>query len=338
MKTATSKAKHLNGLILLAFAGLVWLWGGAALRADPVPVRSAALELNPTAPAEARLGQLDYLGGLILASGEGGFGGYSGITVDADGAGLWAIADTGHWLRLEFRLGDNGAPVDVAAARILPLRDANGEPITRKSLSDAESLRLLSDGRWLVSFERAHRLWFYDRPGGVATGTLLAPPALAQQPDNGGVEAVAAFANGDLLLFSEEMAAANGTNTAVGGNATWLWRNGAWHNLVWPARDDFKPTDAVALDNGDVIVLERYYMPVIGPKARLQRIPAAAIQPDAALKAEPLAEWAAPVSVDNMESLDVRRMPDGSLWLYVMSDDNESRLQRTLLMVFRYMP
>lgn len=337
MMTATGKAKHLNRLILLGFAGLLGLWPGPMVRAEPVTVRTAILELNPTAPpeqrAESKLGRLDYLGGLILASGEGNFGGYSGIAVDADGAGLWAIADTGHWLRLDFRRDDNGVPTEVGAAQILPLRDATGAAVTRKVLSDAEGLRRLADGQWLVSFERAHRLWFYDQPGGPATGTLVVPPTVAQQPDNGGIEAVAAFANGDLLLFSEEMQAVNG----AAGSAAWLWRNGAWRDLAWPARDNFKPTDAVALDNGDVIVLERFYLPIIGPKARLQRIPAASLDAGQ-LQPELLAEWTAPYSVDNMEALDARRMPDGSLWLYVMSDDNQNALQRTLLMLFRYAP
>lgn len=336
MMTAASKAKHRNGLILLGFAGLFWLLAGLSVRAEPLTVRTAVLELNPTTPSETRLGRLDYLGGLILASeGGGGFGGYSGIAVDADGAGLWAIADTGHWLRLDFRRNEAGLPVEIAAAELLPLRDATGADITRKTLNDAEGLRHLADGRWLVSFERAHRLWFYDRPGGVATATLSTPASITQQPANGGIEAIAAFANGDLLLFSEDMRALNGGD----GNAAWLWRDGAWRDLVWPARDDFKPTDAVALDNGDVIVLERYFKPVIGPKARLQRIPAASMQGmEAILQPELLAEWAAPYSVDNMEALDVRRMPDGSLWLYVMSDDNQNILQRTLLMVFRLAP
>ncbi len=333
--TVANQAKHLISLILSGLASLFWLLAATPAGAETVPVRSASLDLNPVAPGETRLGRLDYLGGLILAGEAGsGFGGYSGIAVDADGAGLWAIADTGHWLRLDFRRDGHGIPTEIGAAQILPLRDANGTAITRKTLNDAESLRHLADGRWLVSFERAHRLWVYDRPGGAATATLPVPASVGQQPENGGIEAVAAFANGDLLLFSEDMPAMNG-----GGNAAWLWREGVWRDLVWPARDDFKPTDAVALETGDVIVLERYYKPIIGPKARLQRIPADAIGgADPVLKAELLAEWAAPHSVDNMEALDLRRMPDGSLWLYVMSDDNQNPLQRTLLMVFRYAP
>lgn len=331
---ALSQAKHLISLILavilVALAPVDGAW------ADPLEVRSAQLLLNPDQPDQSRVGSLTYLGGLILAADGGAFGGYSGIAVDADGAGLWAIADTGHWLRLDFSRNAIGLPEGIAAAQILPLRDAKGAPVTRKVLSDAEGLRQLADGRWLLSFERAHRLWFYDTPGGVATGALQVPASMAEQPDNGGIEAVVAFANGELLLFSEEKPA------LVGGNkedsAVWLLRGGQWHDLAWPARDDFKPTDAVALPNGDILVLQRYFTPLVGPKARISRIAAADIQPGAVLKATLLAEWARPVSVDNMEALDIRRAEDGSTWLYVMSDDNQNRLQRTLLMVFRLEP
>lgn len=329
--TIPSQAKHLMSIALLALLLLVQ-GGGTSAWAEALALRSAVLELNPDQPAQRRIGRLDYLGGLIIA-GDGAFGGYSGMAVDADGAGLWAISDIGHWLRLEFQRDETARPTGIAAAQILPLRDARGEAITRKALNDAEGLRRLPDGRWLVAFERAHRLWFYGEPGGVATGALSVPASVAQQPDNGGIEAVAAFANGDLLLFSEEMPAAK--SVSAEGSAVWLWRDGAWHDLAWPARDDFKPTDAVALENGDVIVLERYFTPLVGPKARLQRIPAAAIRAGAMLQPDLLAEWMRPVSVDNMEALDARRMPDGSLWLYVMSDDNQNPLQRTLLMVFR---
>lgn len=331
--TIASKAKHLISFILLAFLVLPAQALGPAARAEPVEVRSAALDLDVATPAQRRLGRLDYLGGLILASEDGGFGSYSGMAVDADGGGLWAVSDTGHWLRLDFRLAADGLPADIAKAEIQPLRDARGAAISSKALSDAEGLRRLPDGRWLVSFERAHRLWFYDAPGGAATGTLSVPAGLAQQPANGGIEALAAFRNGDLLLLSEDMAVA-ATGAQPAGHAAWLWRDGAWRDAIWPARDDFKPTDAVALDNGDAIVLERYFSLLVGPKARLQRLRATTWQAGQ-LQPELLAEWARPLSVDNMEALDARRMPDGSLWLYVMSDDNQNPLQRTLLMVFR---
>ncbi|WP_409768114.1 esterase-like activity of phytase family protein [Ferrovibrio sp.] len=305
----------------------------AGARAEPLAVRSVPLELLPGQAEQAELGRLRYLGGLVLAAEGDVFGGYSGIAVDFDGGGLWAISDLGHWLRLDFARDAAGLPVDVMQARHLPLADARGQPVTRKSLSDAEALRRLPDGSWLVGFERAHRFWTYAEPGGPAQYTLPVPPGFETQPDNGGAEAVAVWPNGDLLVLSEEK------ESGPGHTSVWLhqggMQGGAWSDLSWPVRDGFKPTDAVALPDGDVLVLERYFTPLTGPKARISRVTMASIRPDAVLQPETLAEWARPYSVDNMEALDMRRADDGSLWLYVMSDDNRNSLQRTLLMVFR---
>lgn len=332
-----AKSKQLISLALLLLLAIGAPLAGpgvqAGARAEPFVVRSVALELVPGQPEQVELGRLRYLGGLILAAESDDFGGYSGIAVDSDGGGLWAVSDLGHWLRLDFTRDAAGLPVGVAGARHLPLADARGQPVARKSLSDAEALRRLPDGSWLVGFERAHRLWTYAEPGGPARYALPAPPGFETQPDNGGAEAVAVWPNGDLLVLSEDREAGSG-HTSV-----WLRQGGmqgdAWSDLSWPTRDGFKPTDAVVLPDGDVLVLERFFTPLAGPKARISRVTMASIRPAAVLQPETLAEWARPYSVDNMEALDVRRAGDGGLWLYVMSDDNRNSLQRTLLMVFR---
>jgi hypothetical protein len=332
-----AKSKQLISLALLLLLAIGQLLAGpgvrAGARAEPLVVHSVALELLPGQPEQSELGRLRYLGGLILAAEGDVFGGYSGIAVDSDGGGLWAVSDLGHWLRLDFTRDAAGLPIGVAGARHLPLADARGQPVARKSLSDAEALRRLPDGSWLVGFERAHRLWTYAEPGGPAQFTLPVPPGFDAQPDNGGAEAVAVWPNGDLLVLSEDK------ESGAGHTSVWLRQGGmqgeAWSDLSWPARDGFRPTDAVALPDGDVLVLERFFTPLTGPKARISRVAMVSIRPGAVLQPETLAEWARPFSVDNMEALDIRRADDGSLWLYVMSDDNRNSLQRTLLMVFR---
>lgn len=318
------QGKHLIILAILAVA--------AVARAEPLAVRDAVLEFNPEAPQETRLGRLDYLGGLVLASDDRRFGGYSGMAVDRDGRGLWALSDTGHWLRLDFATDAAGRPQHVTAADYRPLRDAQGKPLTGKHDSDAESLRHAADGSWLVAFERWHRVWRYAEPGGPAIEAVPLPASVDDQPENGGLEAMAVLAGDGLLLLSEEK------RIGPGRGAAWLRRDGHWQDRIWPVYGDFKPTDAVALPDGGVAVLERYYWPLVGPKARLRLLPAAQLGGAAPWTPELLAEWAKPQSVDNMEALDARRAADGSIWLYVMSDDNRSSLQRTLLMLFRLRP
>ena len=43
---------------------------------------------------------------------------------------------------------------------------------------------------------------------------------------------------------------------------------------------------------------------------------------------------APPLSLDNFEAISATRGPDGGLRLYILSDDNFSALQRTLIMQF----
>jgi hypothetical protein len=47
---------------------------------------------------------------------------------------------------------------------------------------------------------------------------------------------------------------------------------------------------------------------------------------------------AAPLTVDNYEGVAALPRPDGSVRFYVISDDNFSRLPRTLLLAFDWRP
>ena len=80
------------------------------------------------------------------------------------------------------------------------------------------------DGRWLVSFERSHRIWLYGEPGGPALASLPLPASALKQPDNGGLEAMATLPGGNLLLFSEELVKEEGAGV--------VWRQrGVWTGI-----------------------------------------------------------------------------------------------------------
>ncbi len=330
---------RLGATALLALFWFASAWGLPAwiLPAwgqEPLVVTSIPLELNPEAPAERRLGALEYLGGLVLAGQGGGFGGYSGLSVDADGAGLWAISDRGHWLRLDFTRDAAGLPTGVAAAAIAPLLSATGPPLTG-NVADAEGLRRDHDGSFLVSFERAHRVRRYASPLARAQPVPI-PRSTQQLPANGGLESIAVLPDGRLVLIGEEaLPPEAGGRTGV--SPLWIGRESAWRQLGWPQHQNFRPTDAVALPDGGLLVLERDFRWLSGWAARLSRVSAGALEAreGALLAPELLAEWARPYANDNLEALDLRLGPDGSPWLYLMSDDNHSPFQRSLLMIFR---
>jgi hypothetical protein len=88
----------------------------------------------------------------------------------------------------------------------------------------------------------------------------------------------------------------------------------------------------------DVFLLERRYTIIDGLAVRLRLLPRARIQPQARLEGQLLAEIQAPMSLDNFEGLAVYASAATGTLLYLISDDNYSATQRTLVLQFRLSP
>ena len=87
-----------------------------------------------------------------------------------------------------------------------------------------------------------------------------------------------------------------------------------------------------------MLLLERSVSLFGGFAARLSVIPAASIAPGARLSGEELAVIRSPLPVDNFEAVAARAAPDGSVLIYLLSDDNFNAMERTLLLQFRWRP
>ena len=98
--------------------------------------------------------------------------------------------------------------------------------------------------------------------------------------------------------------------------------------------DDFDISDAAVLPSGDILVLERKFSWLTGLFIRMRRVALTDIRPGALVDGPVLFSADLRQSIDNMEGLSVHRGPDGETVLTMISDDNFSRLQRTLLMQF----
>ena len=99
--------------------------------------------------------------------------------------------------------------------------------------------------------------------------------------------------------------------------------------------DDFDISDCALLPSGDLLVLERRFTWTSGVAIRLRRIAAAAIRPGALVDGPELLFADMGYQIDNMEGLGVHRNAEGDVVLTLISDDNFSILQRTLLLQFR---
>ncbi|MBU1275594.1 MAG: esterase-like activity of phytase family protein [Proteobacteria bacterium] len=324
--------------IRLALAALLMAaWGLACAAGTPPPppgegrsllIRSETVALDPAKPSRDRLGALRYLGGLELRSPDPALGGLSGLWVSPDGRDLRAVSDQGWWLRAKVVYGPGGGLAGLEAARLGPLLDPAARPLQGKRNRDAEGLAA-QDGGFLVSFERNHRLWRYPAPEGLAgrPRPLSLPPWLAASPKNSGVEAVTALADGRLVLLAEDATGGPLTLGALGDGAR-------WQKISYRLHADFKPTALAALPQGGCLVLERAYSPVLGARARLGWLPPEQLRPGAELAPVILAELSPPLTTDNFEGLALAPAPEGGWRVFMLSDDNYSPLQRTLLLLF----
>jgi len=135
------------------------------------------------------------------------FGGFSGLTISADGRRLSAVTDRGCWVHFRPALVSTGRLTGVDDAQIRRLQNFGGKPTGAKRESDAESL-ITIDGGFAVSFERRHRLWLYrGAPDPIwARPTEIALPALTRVIlANKGVEALARLCDGRLIAIAENI-------------------------------------------------------------------------------------------------------------------------------------
>lgn len=294
--------------------------------ADAIGVRAKPLVLDNADPERSRVGRLEWRGGVELTSDDPRFGGLSALRIAADGVRFVAISDFGWRVDGRLMFGADGKLAGVEQVTLVPLRSRRGRslPDLGKHESDAESLVLEPDGGILVGFEGDDRIVRYPPKG--AASNMAAPPGLRQAPGNSGLETLVRLDDGRLLAITEGLKVDDGVRGWISAKA------GAWQPFVWRTSGGFVPTDATQLPSGDLLVLERRFPPV---GARLRLLPLAAIKAGAVLDGSEIARLEGALQVDNMEGIDARTGPNGETEIVLVSDDNYSFLQRTLLLMFR---
>ena len=306
------------------------------LRVSPVP-------LSTKDPGRSTVGGLRYRGGLVVRSALPLFGGISDLRVIDSGRRVVAVSDCGSSFVAQMRYDEHGTLTGLAEAQLRPLVGPGGRSLGAEE-KDAESLARAPDGAFVVGFEQRHRLWRYP-PGGDPLGLppdpLAAPPGSGLLDPNEGMEAVLSLEDGRLVVFTE--AVRPGGRAALG----WMEKGAVWVEFELPLayaddapQEPFRPTGAALLPGGDVLLLERRYPPVA---VRIRRIRRAALENHEDLEGTELARFAPPLTVDNFEGMDVGPAPDGSLRVFLISDDNDcakaghrhgTSAQRTLLLSF----
>ena len=281
-----------------------------------------------------RFGALEYRSGLVLTSAFPRFGGLSGIRVDAKGERFISFSDRGHWFtgRIVYEGRAMAALADVESA---PMLGPDGKPITSLGWFDSESIAI--DGSFVyIGLERVNKVLRFDFNKGFtrARGEVVPlPTAASKLPNNKGLEALVFVPKGQplagtLIAMSERGLDANGNLIAflVGGPSP--------GQFSVRRTEEFDVSDAVLLATGYLLILERKFSWVSGVGIRIRRIPLTSVAPGVIIDGPSIFEADLGNEVDNMEGIDAHLTAEGETVLTMVSDDNFSPIQRTLLLQF----
>ncbi len=322
-------------------AGLTLAIPGAA-QTPRVPEPPAAIEivaqrLNGFDHADAtrrQFGMLEFRGGLSLTSKFKEFGGLSAIRVQPDGANFIAVTDKGWWLKGRI-VYDGTRPVGIADAQMAAMQGPDGLTLASRRWYDTESIAQ-DEGTLYVGIERVNRIvrFDYGKDGLLARGVPVeVPPQVRTLPNNKGLEA---------LLFVPRNLPLGGTLIAISERGLDKERNILAFLIGGPRpgtftvkrNADYDISDAALLPSGDILILERKFSWTSGLFIRIRRLKLSDVRPGALVDGPTLFEADLGYAIDNMEGLSVHRSASGETVLTMISDDNFSALQRTLLLQF----
>ncbi|MCO6386296.1 esterase-like activity of phytase family protein [Aliihoeflea sp. 40Bstr573] len=322
--------------LLAASLALASLAGPShASGAFPVELEFSRISKFRVAGAEGDYGRLTFIGGFSMTGDRREFGQLSGFRFLSAGTEFVGVADHGYWFSGAVQRDEDGVPVGLGDFSMQQMVDEAGRPIDDKERVDAEGISV-HDGIATVTFERRARVSEYRLNPAAMSGPIRDLDFLIPSGElryNAGFETVArAPADGPLagarIVVAEKSIDREGNIFAAVLEGP--------HKGVFKVRrtDEFDVTDGVFLPDGDLLLLERRFSYARGVAMRLRLIPVDNIRPGALVDGDILLDANMAYHVDNMEALDVFRRTDGRLIVALMSDDNQSWIQRNLYLEF----
>ena len=295
------------------------------INAVPIP----AFQANN--PSQIRFGSLEFRGGLVLTSTHRSFGGISALYIHSDGERFIALSDRAAWIRGRI-VYDGNRPASITEASIHPVLGTDGQPAPRW---DTESMAA-SGPRLFVGLEGSNSIFRFDFDWKLFPENahpVPVPPELKDLPSNQGLEALVfvprSYRLGQTLIgFSERGLTNEGNLKAflIGGPTPGMF--------AVRRTEGFDISDASLLPGGDILILERQFSLQRGVAMRIRRIRMGDIKPGALVDGPAVIETDIRCQIDNMEAMSVHRNHEGETLLTLMSDDNFSPIQRTLMLQF----
>ena len=284
--------------------------------------------------SRVRFGSLEFRSGLVLTSRFRGFGGLSGLRLDAKGERFVSISDKGTWFtgRIVYLGRGMTGLADVEAA---PMLGADGRPLAARGWFDTESIAFDGPVAY-VGIERVNQIvrFEFGRDGVRARGEPVAAPlAVRKLPYNKGLESLVVIPKGQALAGALIAISERGLDSD--GNILGFLIGGPKPGAFAVRRTgDFDISDAALLPSEELLVLERKFSFTAGVGIRIRRIALRSVVPGAVVDGPSIFDADLGYEIDNMEGIDAHVTPDGETVLTMVSDDNFSLIQRTLLLQF----
>ena len=292
-------------------------------RDQRLEIASEPLALDTAQPDRRRIGALTLKGAWHLTSDTRSFGGFSAL--DVNGNQITALSDAGSILR--FRFGRFGNASDASLVRV-PERCGR---VTHKYDNDTESLAHDPDRQqWWIGFEWRNVICRTNSDFTMGE-SVVGPKAMASWPKKRGPESMTRLSDGRFLVLAED---------AVGGGAVSPMvlfdrdpNDAVATTIAYRPPAGYKPTDVAQLPDGRILVLTRRFTIWSLFTSKLVLLDAIAPKPSGTLEGRVIANFESPVLADNFEGLSVS-VEQGRPMIWIISDDNYMRWQRTLLLKF----
>jgi len=311
----------------LIYATLIFVALGpvpATVQRFPVDNLTQRASVRPLASEPETSGTMRFVRGWHLVSPHSYFGGFSGLA--RTGPGMFRlIGDNGYTTRLVM-----GARAGLPAVGIRPLPTPDGRPAT-KAMADTEALFIDPvRGKAWIALEGINQIWRLNADlTAIESRRRLPEP---RWPANRGAEALARLGDGQTVIFSEdadddprgtEALLYAGDPAAPGPPPIRFFYDSRGKGLV---------SDAFALPDGRILLVHRRlgFNPVFTTIVAV--LDPAAIAKDAVLRSQTIGIVPRRLA-ENYEGAAVT-VEDGRTWLWLVSDDNFNRWQRSLLLQF----
>jgi hypothetical protein len=293
-----------------------------ALGSNRVDVKVRPVPLDTSDPGRTRLGRFQYAGGLELEGlNTNRLHGLSDLRVRADGR-LLAVSDLGSLLEARLDLDASQRLSGLSDVRLSPLSDTNGRAVQSKQRADAEGLAVFPNDDRLVSFERDHRIMLYSPKGGPPVREVPKPDV--KLPANEGLEGLTVYpaAGQDAYVVGAE------------DGRLWLCHLASQCESM-PERPlpgaGFGLSGIASYGPNGLALLYRAFDPLRGLRVVLRLIDRPLMAGSGTADELVLTP---PLSCDNFEGVAIVGDSERMFRVYLISDDNASKLQHTYLLAF----